>query len=356
MEHESDPTFPDIRWVCQPCEAKTADFSKECAECIDSQTKELYDPITVVGSGLKLYNTLGNDKKATKEALKQFALTLKSSILFSSMPSLESSEDPRSPMRNLRDKEALFWRSQLILHKAEVPFLDVYHATRSCATTNCTADGAHKARYVNRWKAQLLLNKLCSYYNDQDEKASDEPEQPVVTAETLRKIQRGQPIAVPKTNKADAVATTTTTTTTTTTESPQARFVPFPHRPIGVGKDASCRWMARDAHDGKDEMVQQLLSPSDKGPVSPDYIQETMLHDSVCVPESEEEANKLHLFSTDEAKKCLEDVSIVVAGDSYARNLYIGLSEILLGQVSNEEILSGTDRKHVLAQYNDVST
>ena len=28
---------------------------------------------------------------------------------------------------------------------------------------NCSYDGGHRSRYVNRWKAQLLLNTLCEY-------------------------------------------------------------------------------------------------------------------------------------------------------------------------------------------------
>ena len=43
----------------------------------------------------------------------------------------------------------------------EHPFLDVYESTKSCTMENCTYDGSHRSRYVNRWKAQLLLNTLC---------------------------------------------------------------------------------------------------------------------------------------------------------------------------------------------------
>ncbi|KAL3800413.1 hypothetical protein ACHAW5_009091 [Stephanodiscus triporus] len=43
----------------------------------------------------------------------------------------------------------------------EHPFLDVFQLTRSCTMQNCSYDGSHRSRYVNRWKAQLLLNTLC---------------------------------------------------------------------------------------------------------------------------------------------------------------------------------------------------
>lgn len=34
---------------------------------------------------------------------------------------------------------------------------------QSCYMENCSSDGGHRARFVNRWKAQLLLNMLCEY-------------------------------------------------------------------------------------------------------------------------------------------------------------------------------------------------
>ena len=34
---------------------------------------------------------------------------------------------------------------------------------QSCYMENCSSDGGHRARFVNRWKAQLLLNLLCEY-------------------------------------------------------------------------------------------------------------------------------------------------------------------------------------------------
>lgn len=43
-----------------------------------------------------------------------------------------------------------------------IPVLDIYALTKACTWTNCTVDGAHGSRFVNRMKAQLLLNKLCT--------------------------------------------------------------------------------------------------------------------------------------------------------------------------------------------------
>lgn len=46
-------------------------------------------------------------------------------------------------------------------NQPEHPFLDVFQLTRSCTMQNCSYDGSHRSRHVNRWKAQLLLNTLC---------------------------------------------------------------------------------------------------------------------------------------------------------------------------------------------------
>lgn len=42
-----------------------------------------------------------------------------------------------------------------------VTLLDFYALTRACVWDNCTWDGGHRARYVNRLKAQVTLNAIC---------------------------------------------------------------------------------------------------------------------------------------------------------------------------------------------------
>jgi hypothetical protein len=61
------------------------------------------------------------------------------------------------------------------------------------------------------------------------------------------------------------------------------------------------------------------------------------------------------LFSTEEAKACLSKVTLLVAGDSYNRQLFIGLSDIILGNPSNDELRSGARRNAVLAEKRKVS-
>lgn len=46
--------------------------------------------------------------------------------------------------------------------KAQVPLLDIFTMSEMCVLANCSTEGGHKSRYVNRMKAQFLLNNLCS--------------------------------------------------------------------------------------------------------------------------------------------------------------------------------------------------
>ena len=58
------------------------------------------------------------------------------------------------------------------LRKLNVGFLDIFHMTETCRESRCfdghkgdqslkNIDGSHKSRFVNRMKAQMLLNYMC---------------------------------------------------------------------------------------------------------------------------------------------------------------------------------------------------
>ena len=53
-------------------------------------------------------------------------------------------------------------QTKFLAKDARVPFLDFYRATQACVWANCTKDGAHRARFVNRAKAQMFLEVVCS--------------------------------------------------------------------------------------------------------------------------------------------------------------------------------------------------
>ena len=55
------------------------------------------------------------------------------------------------------------------------PFLDVWQMTHSCNMANCSYDGGHRSRYVNRWKAQLLLNTICEASDEDNTRSPTVP-------------------------------------------------------------------------------------------------------------------------------------------------------------------------------------
>ena len=97
------------------------------------------------------------------EEVKKFLKLTKSSI-FVSMPAGPWQAINETPLFNMSDKSRIFNEGlipYLAPHQPQHPFVDVFQLTRSCTMKNCSFDGAHRSRYVNRWKAQLLLNTLC---------------------------------------------------------------------------------------------------------------------------------------------------------------------------------------------------
>ena len=129
------------------------------------------------------------------------------------------------------------------------------------------------------------------------------------------------------------------------------RFVNFPHRDLGKGQASACKWVGRNADDSNDSIVSQLLGGDLH---SPDRMQKRVLEESICVPDSEKSLSQLHLFSTVEARACLSNISLAIAGDSYNRQLFIGLGEILLANATNEHITSGAQRNVLLREMGEV--
>jgi hypothetical protein len=163
----ADPSFPrsNVKFVCdRACYGDRIRFWETCSECINAFTEKNEHVAAVVGAGIHIMQHVG--KNAFSEILN---LLLKANrIIFNSMPSYQTEKIP--PMyRNAShhtDKNH-FYESTLSLIRSQnetgqQPFIDFYQLTRSCFMENCSYDGGHRSRYVNRWKAQLLLNTICS--------------------------------------------------------------------------------------------------------------------------------------------------------------------------------------------------
>lgn len=125
-------------------------------------------------------------------------------------------------------------------------------------------------------------------------------------------------------------------------------FVPFPHRPLVSGEDAQCRWTTEYHADGAAGAVPHR-------PLDP--IQLAAYSEGVCVPDRLK--STLHVFSTAEAVECLNStaqgrsISVTVSGDSYTRQLFIGLADVLLGRPSDEQITTYKKRLGLLAESNE---
>jgi hypothetical protein len=58
----------------------------------------------------------------------------------------------------------------------------------------------------------------------------------------------------------------------------------------------------------------------------------------------------LHIFSTNEARRCLKGRHIMFAGDSYMKQMYIGMTDILLDKADNIELIDSSQRIDMLAK------
>ena len=120
--------------------------------------------------------------------------------------------------------------------------------------------------------------------------------------------------------------------------------MPFPHRPLVSGEDAQCRWTTG-----------YISAATPRRSLDP--IQLAAYSEGVCVPDGLDSA--LHVFSTAEAIECLNSteqgrvISVTVCGDSYTRQLFIGLADVLLGRPSDEQITTQARRLGLLAESNE---
>ena len=142
----------------------------------------------------------------------------------------------------------------------------------------------------------------------------------------------------------------------------QVRFVPFPHRDLYHGNAAHCEWKSLPATHGSDPVVSSMIigvqqeSTSSElrkqHPFHLDPMQSGALRQTICAPTNQTLLKKIHLFSTEQAKECFvkNNVTVGIAGDSYNKQLFIGLADILLGKQSNYLLKDSVTRNRVLRE------
>eukprot|EP00986_Skeletonema_menzelii_P005177 scaffold1819_cov128-Skeletonema_menzelii.AAC.1 len=157
---EENSTFPYVEYVGPMCYGKEP-LNKTCREIINKlDGGNSSDYVWIIGSGVHIYRRQNQVVSATVQELNNFLETT-DQIIFVSPPFYYPSKEFTDQL--VRD-QAEVYRGLLpnvapenIAH----PFLDVYELTRACTWKNCSYDRAHRSRFVNRWKAQMLLNTLC---------------------------------------------------------------------------------------------------------------------------------------------------------------------------------------------------
>jgi hypothetical protein len=166
-----DKSFPSVTFGC-PEECYGKKHMRICSDCMNDVSSELYNNVTwVLGVGIhpvsRHYHS--NQKKddiainATIHEITNFLDTQRQEhqrrVVFVSSPSYHYNTDYPTQHQRMSD----FYHQFLPEIASRPPFVDVFQATDSCVWKNCSLDGSHRSRFVNRWKAQLLLNTLCEF-------------------------------------------------------------------------------------------------------------------------------------------------------------------------------------------------
>eukprot|EP00986_Skeletonema_menzelii_P014544 scaffold9756_cov139-Skeletonema_menzelii.AAC.3 len=160
---ENNEKFPFVQYRCEgECYGRTE--MDVCSRCITqfSGNTTRGDDVWVVGVGVHTYYRLNKQVDTAVQHILHFLDTeaQHNRTIYVSPPNYSHREDYPDQSSSMDH----VYRG-LLPHVAPEnpahPFLDVYQLTKSCQMENCSFDGGHRSRYVNRWKAQLLLNTLC---------------------------------------------------------------------------------------------------------------------------------------------------------------------------------------------------
>ena len=164
-----DTSFPLVTFGCQPEECYGKRNMRICSTCINNISNRLHNNVTwVLGVGIhsisRYYQYTKKNEAAIHSTIHEITTFLDTQrqdyqrdLIFVSSPSYHYNAN--YPTQHERMAE--FYDQLLPRMTSRSPFVDVFQATDSCIWKNCSEDGSHRKRFVNRWKAQLLLNTLC---------------------------------------------------------------------------------------------------------------------------------------------------------------------------------------------------
>jgi len=168
--HQNDPSFPNAQVIClDECYGDDVAFGRLCSTCLNKHVDFNQETVVVVGAGIHLLNIRKHDLTKVDQEIKEFFSIMNQSI-FVSMPSHSTSKLPPQYRNGTSESSPKF--NNALRHASKnknQPLLNVFQLTRSCFMQNCSFDKkhpSHKSRYVNRWKANLLLNMICDVRYD----------------------------------------------------------------------------------------------------------------------------------------------------------------------------------------------
>lgn len=199
FRHGNDSSYPNVQYKCfHECYGNYGSppsFSIQCSNCINNYTMGSNDSVSVVGAGVHVLTYFNNQVNkllpatergfkptardvpegdtiaAVNETIKDFErfFNLSKNLIYVSMPSYDIEKVPVAYKNASHNTYAGVIHRGLLPYLApqnmQHPFIDVFQLTRACYMKNCSYDGGHRSRYVNRFKAQLLLNTLCEVHN-----------------------------------------------------------------------------------------------------------------------------------------------------------------------------------------------
>jgi hypothetical protein len=169
-----DKTMPSsIIFDCEiQCRGRLKPFSRQCLRCVKNRREKLVAMdverpfVPVVGAGIHIYSSKNHSVAATIQEFGLLANSSSENIIFNSMPSYYEKLVPEAYRKRTTSANQIYrhWLPELHHYDGStMRFLDFYQPTNACKWKNCSVDGGHRSRFVNRWKAQLLLNTLCTY-------------------------------------------------------------------------------------------------------------------------------------------------------------------------------------------------
>mmetsp|Transcript_10113 Transcript_10113/g.16925 ORF Transcript_10113/g.16925 Transcript_10113/m.16925 type:complete len:152 (-) Transcript_10113:1220-1675(-) len=147
------------------CFGRDPPFYEVCSDCVNefkARQHPYSEMATAVSAMVHIFHYQEKNVTKTLDDLnKMFQRTEK--LVYASMPSYRMSKVPIKYKSATIGREQVYWDHLKQLDTLGVRYLDFFQLTSTCIADNCTYDGGHRSRYVNRWKAQLLLNTLCEF-------------------------------------------------------------------------------------------------------------------------------------------------------------------------------------------------